>query len=184
MGEMDKRLVKISKYLAKVLRHNPDRIGLSVDARGWAKIDDIIRLSNNMMSRAEMEAVVEQNDKKRYAISDDGHFIRANQGHSIAVDLQLRPQLPPDILYHGTTQTSLGNIRDQGLLPMSRQHVHLSRDFDTAIKVGSRHGRPLVLPVYAGKLAEAGYELFCSANSVWLTEWVPPEFIQLPEKSE
>ena len=178
---MEKRLVKISKYLAKVLRHNPERIGLQLDAQGWAKIDDLIRLSNNMMTRSEIEAVVIQNDKKRYAISDDGLFIRANQGHSIAVDLALKPEAPPEILYHGTAHTNLESIRRQGLMPMTRQHEHLSLEYATAIKVGSRHGKPVVLTINAQKMSDAGYDFFCAANGVWLTGKVEPDFIVFPD---
>ncbi|MEO0917027.1 MAG: RNA 2'-phosphotransferase [Pseudomonadota bacterium] len=177
---MDKRLVKISKYLAKVLRHNPERIGLVLDAQGWAKVDDIIRLSSNMMTRSQIEEVVAQNDKKRYALSEDGQFIRANQGHSISVDLQLNPVTPPDILYHGTASKSLDGIRVGGLSKMARQHVHLSSDYDTAIKVGSRHGKPTVLSIYAGRMHVAGHEFFLAANGVWLTDLVPTDFIEWP----
>ena len=179
---MDKRLVKISKYLAKVLRHNPERIGLMLDAQGWAKVDDIIRLSNNMMTRDEIEDVVAMNDKKRYALSEDGQFIRANQGHSIAVDLQLNPVAPPEILFHGTASKNLESIRETGLVRMTRQHVHLSADHNTAIKVGSRHGKPMVLPIYAGRMQKAGHAFYLSANGVWLTEIVPANFIELPSK--
>ncbi|WP_306113010.1 MULTISPECIES: RNA 2'-phosphotransferase [unclassified Roseovarius] len=179
---MDKRLVKISKYLAKVLRHNPERIGLMLDAQGWAKVDDIIRLSNNMMTRDEIEDVVAMNDKRRYALSEDGQFIRANQGHSIAVDLQLNPVAPPEILYHGTASKNLESIRETGLVRMSRQYVHLSSDHNTAIKVGGRHGKPMVLSMYAGRMQEAGHAFYLSANGVWLTEIVPANFIELPSK--
>lgn len=175
---MDKRLIKISKYLAKVLRHNPGRIGLTLDAQGWAKIDDIIRLSNHMMTREEIDAVVSQNDKQRYSISDDGEAIRANQGHSIAVDLELDPQAPPEILFHGTARMNLESILRDGLLPMSRHHVHLSPDYETAIKVGTRHGKPAVLTVYAGNMHDAGFDFYCAVNGVWLTKQVAPEFIE------
>lgn len=178
---MEKRLVKVSKYLAKVLRHNPERIGLTLDAQGWAKIDDIIRLSNNMMTRAEIDAVVAQNDKKRYAISDDGLHIRANQGHSITVDLELDPLEPPEILYHGTALKNLDSIWHGGLMPMTRQHVHLSLDHDTAIKVGSRHGKPVVLAIYASRMHAAGHTFYCAANGVWLTEQADPDFIEFPD---
>ena len=178
---MEKRLVKVSKYLAKVLRHNPGRIGLTLDTQGWAKIDDIIRLSNNMMTRAEIDAVVARNDKRRYAISDDGLYIRANQGHSIAVDLELDSSEPPDILYHGTALKNLGGIRHDGLMPMTRQHVHLSTDHDTAIKVGRRHGKPIVLAIHAGRMHAAGHIFYCAANGVWLTEHVDPDFIEFPD---
>lgn len=178
---MDKRLVKVSKYLAKVLRHKPERIGLTLDAQGWARIDDIIRLSNNMMTRSEIDAVVSQNDKKRFAISDDGLYIRANQGHSITVDLELDPLEPPEILYHGTAVKNLDSIRHDGLLPMTRQHVHLSLDMQTAIKVGSRHGKPVVLAVQARPMHAAGQTFFCSANGVWLTDRVSPEHLVFPD---
>lgn len=174
---MDKRLVKISKYLAKVLRHNPDRIGLKLDSQGWAKIDDIIRLSNNMMTLSQINDVVNQNDKRRYAVSDDGLLIRANQGHSISVDLNLVPKSPPEILYHGTAITNLNSIKYEGLTPMSRQHVHLSVDYETAIKVGARHGKPVVLPVYAKMMHDHGLPYFKAQNGVWLTHSIAPEFI-------
>jgi putative RNA 2'-phosphotransferase len=172
-------LVSGSRFLSLVLRHKPDSIGLTLDDAGWADIDTLIALSQSHMplTRALIGAIVEQNNKQRFAISDDGRRIRANQGHSIDVDLQLLPVAPPDRLYHGTATRFVDAIRREGLLKRSRQHVHLSADAQTATTVGSRHGKPVVLIVRAGEMAAAGHAFFLSENGVWLTDAVPAAFI-------
>jgi putative RNA 2'-phosphotransferase len=180
---MDRNLIKTSKFLSLVLRHEPERIGLSLDAQGWARIDDLLeRASANgvLISRETLTEIVETNEKRRFAISDDGIFIRASQGHSIDVDLELTSVEPPALLYHGTAIRFLPPIRQSGLLKMARQHVHLSADEETAHRVGQRHGKPVVLIVEAGKMHRAGHPFFLSANQIWLTDHVPPAFLQLP----
>ena len=172
-------LVSTSKFLSLVLRHQPEVIGLILDDSGWADIDTLIRLSqaHKPLTRALIEQVVEENSKQRFAISDDGRRIRANQGHSIEVELGLQPVTPPTRLYHGTATRFVDAIRREGLVKRSRQHVHLSADAGTATTVGARHGKPSVLIVRAGEMAAAGYAFFRSENGVWLTDAVPVEFI-------
>lgn len=172
-------LVSTSKFLSLVLRHRPEVIGLSLDEAGWADIDTLIRLSqaHKPLTRALIEQVVEANSKQRFAISDDGRRIRANQGHSIEIELGLQPLAPPGLLYHGTATRFVEAIRREGLAKRSRQHVHLSADADTATAVGARHGQPAVLIVRAGEMAAAGHAFFRSENGVWLTDAVPAGFI-------
>ena len=172
-------LVSTSKFLSLVLRHQPEVIGLSLDDSGWADIDTLIRLSqpHKPLTRALIEQVVEENSKQRFAISDDGRRIRANQGHSIKVDLGFVPVTPPTLLYHGSATRFVDAIRREGLVKRSRQHVHLSADADTATAVGARHGKPAVLIVRAGDMAAAGHAFFRSENGVWLTDAVPVRFI-------
>lgn len=167
---------KISKYLSYILRHKPQSIGLNLDSHGWADIDEIIAKTKDMqLTRELIEAVVKSSDKQRYAIRDDK--IRANQGHSIAVDLALEPQTPPDILYHGTATRFIDSIRESGLLPQSRQYVHLSRDKATAIEVGKRHGKVVVLEIDCATMHQDGYEFYLADNGVWLTNRVPTQYI-------
>ena len=174
---MEKRLIKASKFLSLVLRHQPQAIGLQLSEAGWASVKDLIAKSGGRLSLDVIQDVVEQNDKKRFALSEDGRSIRANQGHSIDVDLGLLPVEPPATLYHGTADRFLPSIREEGLTKQSRQHVHLSPDHATAIKVGQRHGKPVVLIVNAGGMYAAGHTFFQSQNGVWLTEAVPPPFL-------
>lgn len=172
-------LVSTSKFLSLVLRHQPEVIGLILDDSGWADIDTLIRLSqaHKPLTRALIEQIVEENSKQRFAISEDGRRIRANQGHSIEVDLDLVPVTPPTLLYHGTATRFVDAIRREGLVKRSRQHVHLSAAADTATAVGARHGKPAVLIVRAGEMAAAGHAFFRSENGVWLTDAVPVGFI-------
>lgn len=172
-------LVSTSKFLSLVLRHQPEVIGLILDDSGWADINVLIRLSqpHKPLTRALIEQVVAENSKQRFAISEDGRRIRANQGHSIEVELGLRPLAPPALLYHGTATRFVEAIRREGLVKRSRQHVHLSADPDTATAVGARHGKPSVLIVRADAMAAAGHAFFRSENGVWLTGAVPVGFI-------
>ena len=179
----ERRVVKVSKYLAKHLRHQPSRIGLTLDSAGWTDVDDLLRATAEhgfRLTREELDHVVAANDKKRFEFDDSGQRIRASQGHSIPVDLELPVKPPPPVLYHGTVAGSLPTIRRDGLKPMNRHAVHLSPDRDTAIKVGSRRGRPIVLTVHAARMAAAGHEFRVSANGVWLVDAVPPDFISIP----
>ena len=169
-----------SKFLSLVLRHAPEKIGLTLDEAGWADIETLVRLANQHgrpLSRVQIVEIVESNDKKRFAISADGRSIRASQGHSVSVDLGLPSQTPPETLYHGTATRFLESIRAQGLVPGARQHVHLSADIETATKVGQRHGKPTILIVSATKMHEAGHRFYLSENGVWLTDTVPTEFL-------
>lgn len=180
---MNNKLVSSSKFLSLILRHQPEAIGLSLDANGWANIDELIALANSKgrpLNRTLLDEVVATNDKKRFIISEDCTRIRANQGHSIAVDLALQAQEPPVTLYHGTATRFLQAIRQQGLLHGSRQHVHLSMDRAVAINVGQRHGLPVVLTVMAEAMHEQGHGFYQSENGVWLTEHVPVSFIEFP----
>ncbi|MDA0242753.1 MAG: RNA 2'-phosphotransferase [Chloroflexi bacterium] len=177
---MTQHIKQISKFLSLILRHNPGKIGLTLDEQGWAEVDELMRLAAGRgphLSRELIEEVVATNDKQRFALSEDGRLIRANQGHSIAVDLGLVPQTPPALLYHGTANKNLPSIMAQGLLPGRRQHVHLSADVETAVKVGQRHGRPIVLTVQTGAMHAAGHLFYKSANGVWLVAAVPAPFI-------
>lgn len=171
---------RISKFLSYVLRHRPDEIGIKLDPQGWVAIDVLLAAAGehgNRITHAELDDVVQNNNKQRFAISEDGTRIRASQGHSTAVDLGYAPSSPPDILFHGTAARNLESIRAQGLLKGNRHHVHLSLDSTTATQVGSRHGSPVVLIIRAGDMSAAGHEFFLSANGVWLTEHVPNAFI-------
>ncbi|MFI9078066.1 RNA 2'-phosphotransferase [Streptomyces sioyaensis] len=175
------RSVRLSKYLAKHLRHAPERIGITLDAQGWVPVDVLMAAAAQdgfRFSRAELEQVVAGNDKQRYAI--EGDRIRANQGHSVRVELDLEPAVPPDRLFHGTVGRRLTAIRAEGLRPMSRHAVHLSPDRETATRVGARRGRPLVLTVDAAAMHRAGHVFQVSANGVWLTDRVPAAYLRFP----
>ncbi|MFD7610102.1 RNA 2'-phosphotransferase [Streptomyces sp. NPDC059828] len=177
----ERRTVKVSKYLAKHLRHQPERIGITLDANGWVAIDELIRAAaahGFTFTRDELDHVVAVNDKRRYTI--DGDRIRASQGHTVQVDLELPAAEPPPYLYHGTVARHLTAIRTEGLRPMARHHVHLSPDRETATRVGARRGRPVVLSVDAGAMHRAGHVFHVSANGVWLADAVPPEFLRFP----
>lgn len=177
----DRRTVKVSKYLSKHLRHQPERIGLTLDPNGWVEVAELLEAAarNNFpITRAELEHVVRANDKQRFAL--EGDRLRANQGHTVAVDIDLPPAEPPPFLYHGTVARSLSEIRTEGLRPMARHHVHLSPDRETATRVGARRGRPVVLSVDAGAMHRAGHVFRVSANGVWLAESVPPAYLRFP----
>ncbi|WP_335932474.1 RNA 2'-phosphotransferase [Streptomyces sp. PTD5-9] len=176
------RTVKVSKYLSKHLRHQPERIGITLDAQGWVAIDELLRATAGhgfRLTRAELDHVVATNDKRRFAV--EGDRIRASQGHTVPVDLGLPPSEPPAYLYHGTVGRALDGIRSEGLRPMNRTHVHLSSDRETATRVGARRGRPVVLSVDAAAMREAGHTFYLSANGVWLTDAVPPAFLRFRE---
>ncbi|MGW5617478.1 RNA 2'-phosphotransferase [Streptomyces sp. NPDC003877] len=181
----ERRTVKVSKYLSKHLRHQPERIGLTLDAAGWVEIDTLIAAAaahGFRFTRDELDHVVAANDKRRFAV--DGTRIRASQGHSVEVDLGLPPASPPARLYHGTVARHLDAIRAEGLRPMSRHAVHLSPDRDTATRVGARRGRPVVLTVDADAMHRDGHVFHVSANGVWLTQAVPPRYLRLPEAAD
>jgi putative RNA 2'-phosphotransferase len=174
---------KVSEFLSYVLRHRPDEIGLTLDANGWASVSDLIKRSKAdsvALTEESIREIVRCSDKQPFALSDDGAMIRANQGHSVEVDLALNPQQPPEILFHGTATRFLDLIRHDGLKPMRRQHVHLSFDEGTATQVGQRHGMPVVLRIKAGEMWRAGTTFYLSANGVWLTERVVASFLEFP----
>ncbi|GGY29582.1 RNA 2'-phosphotransferase [Streptomyces djakartensis] len=177
----DRRTVKVSKYLSKHLRHQPDRIGLTLDEAGWVEIDTVITAAAShgfRFTREELDHVVAANDKRRFAV--EGSRIRASQGHSVEVDLGLPPAIPPAILYHGTVARHLETIRTEGLRPMNRHDVHLSPDRETAARVGARRGRPVVLVVDGTAMHRDGHVFHVSANGVWLTQSVPPRYLRFP----
>ena len=179
---MDAQLAKISKFLSYVLRHCPESIGLTLDKEGWANIDQLIELAGQNkqpLDRDTLIQVVDTNDKKRFSLSDDGLRIRAAQGHSSQqVAISYTPVEPPPRLYHGTATRFLVSIKEQGLRPGSRQHVHLSADEKTATTVGSRHGVPVVLTIDAAAMQAQGFQFFQADNGVWLTENVPVAYIR------
>ncbi len=174
------RRVRISRFLALVLRHDPGRIGLSLDRHGWVDVDDLLEASARSgfsFTAAELRAVVAGNAKQRFAFDPQGRRVRANQGHSVDVDLGLPAVAPPPVLYHGTSTAVLDGIGRQGLLPMGRTHVHLSPDEVTAEAVGRRHGPPVVIAVDAARMHAEGHTFLVSANGVWLTDVVPPPYL-------
>lgn len=177
----ERRTVKVSKYLSKHLRHQPERIGLTLGEGGWVEIGTLIEAAAEhgfRFTREELDHVVATNDKRRFAV--EGTRIRASQGHSVEVDLALPAATPPAYLYHGTVARNLDAIRAEGLKPMNRHDVHLSPDRETATRVGARRGRPVVLSVDAAAMDSDGHVFHVSANGVWLTEAVPPEYIRFP----
>lgn len=169
----EERMVKLSKRMSKALRHQPERVGLSLDPAGWVPLADL--LDALRVSEDDVREVVDRNDKKRFTI--DGDRIRANQGHSVEVDLGLPTATPPDTLFHGTVAAHLDDIMRDGLRPMSRHDVHLSPDRETARRVGARRGRPLILTVDAKAMHADGHEFRLSANGVWLTQHVPAQYL-------
>jgi len=175
-----KRATSISKYLSLVLRHDPAAAGVTLDAEGWVGVAELLAGAARhgfSFTRAELEEVVQTNEKQRFAFSVDSQRIRASQGHSVSVELGLTPETPPEVLYHGTVDRFLSSIMDQGLDKRSRQYVHLSPDVETATRVGSRRGQPVILKIAAANMHSDGFRFFCSANGVWLTERVPPQYI-------
>lgn len=181
---MARDVSQASKFLALLLRHEPERIGIALDAAGWVDIDvllDALHAHGVDLSRAELDDIVASSDKQRFAISADGARIRANQGHSVQVELGLPTATPPDVLYHGTIEAVLPGIRDKGLVKGQRHHVHLSGDIETARNVGARRGKPIVLAIKAKEMVAAGHAFLRSANGVWLVDAVPPAFIELDD---
>ncbi len=176
---MDKQQVKLSRRLSKVLRHAPESAGLTLDANGWVRLSDLCAALS--VTEDDVRYVVDNNDKKRFVI--EGYHIRAQQGHTVDVDLDYEPKEPPETLYHGTTRVVVQSIRGQGLLRMKRTHVHLSADVETARRVATRHHKvdPIILSVRAKELHSAGGVFFQSGNGVWLIGQVPPRFIDFPE---
>lgn len=184
---MSRKSEPTSKFLSYVLRRKPEAIGLALDSEGWAEIDQLIKLANGhgtKLSRELLLEVVATSDKNRFAFSPGGSRIRANQGHSIRVDLNLQPLTPPQALFHGTATRFASSIRARGLVAGSRQYVHLSADRSTALQVGKRYGQPLLLEVEALAMSRNGHDFFMSANGIWLTRSVPAAYLRFPDAPE
>lgn len=180
----DQRRIRVSKFLSKHLRHQPERLGLTLQAGGWVAIDDFLTACARQrfpIDHSELTEIVATSDKQRFAFDPTGLLIRANQGHSVDVDLQLEALAPPALLYHGTGTGTVDAILRTGLVRMARHHVHLSADVATALKVGARHGRPVVFQVDAAALQRDGFTFYRSANGVWLIDAVPPAYLRLAD---
>lgn len=179
---MKQNLVKTGRFLSFVLRHHPEAAFITLDEHGWADvsalIDGVNRTGKYHLDLSTLEEIVNTNNKQRYSFNSDHTRIRANQGHSIPVDVELPQVEPPEFLYHGTAEHLTSIIRTEGLKPMSRLYVHLSPDKETAINVGKRHGTPHVFLVHAGEMSKQGYHFYLSVNGVWLINAVPPQFLE------
>ena len=173
-------LVEISKFIALILRHKPEVIGITLDEHGWAKVDELIEGVNKThhLTMELLEDIVRLDEKKRYSFNEDKTLIRANQGHSVPVDVGLRQATPPTVLYHGTGEKFVASIDHMGLIPKTRLYVHLSSDYCTAVKVGSRHGKAVVYTVDTVSMVSDGCVFFVSENGVWLTESVPAKYLK------
>ncbi len=178
----EKRRIHISKFISKHLRHEPEEIGLTLEPGGWVPVADLLAGAARAgfhFTRDELDQVVRNCEKQRFALDELGTKIRANQGHSTEVELQLEPAIPPDELFHGTAERNLDSILRDGILKMARHHVHLSADTATALKVGQRHGKPLIFIVGAAKMRAEGYTFFRSTNGVWLVDHVPAQYLRM-----
>ena len=176
---MKSRNNSTSKFISLILRHKPEVIGITLDEHGWARVDELIAGVNRTrpLDLAGLEEIVRTDEKRRYSFNEDKTKIRANQGHSVPVDVELEAVTPPKLLYHGTGGKYVDSIEAQGLIPKTRLYVHLSGDYETAFKVGARHGKPRIYQVHAGKMAADGYVFYRSVNGVWLTKSVPPKYL-------
>ena len=179
--------IKTGKFMSLILRHSPETIGISLDENGWADVDELLKgmkKKGHNINMFMLEEIVATNNKKRYSLSDDKTKIRANQGHSINVDVQIKQHTPPPVLYHGTAERFLDEIKKDGISKRNRQHVHLSEDVETAVSVGKRHGRPVVLRVDAAAMEQDGFKFWLSENGVWLCEQVPCRYVSVENISE
>ncbi len=178
------QVTELSKFLSLVLRHRPEKIGIQLDQHGWVDVAELIeavRGSGRDFDWETLSTVVRENDKQRFKFNEDETRIRASQGHSIPIDLNLTPKQPPAVLYHGTVAAALNAIRQTGLSARNRHHVHLSIDVATAIKVGQRRGKPVILTIDSGQMSADGHTFYQSDNDVWLTDEVPTAYIDFPE---
>ena len=178
----EKETTRISKFLSLVLRHKPEVIGLALDENGWVDVEELIDKMhghNYKITRDILNSVVATNNKQRFSFNVDKTKIRANQGHSIQVELDLKEMTPPEYLYHGTGEKFVPSILKTGLQKRARHHVHLSGDIPTAIAVGSRHGKPKVFTVAAQQMQQDGYKFYLSENNIWLTDHVPVQYLKL-----
>lgn len=173
-----------SKFMSLILRHRPEVIGISLDEHGWANVDELIAgiAKTHDLNMDILEEIVREDEKQRYSFNEDKTLIRANQGHSIPVDVELEVLEPPAELWHGTGEKYVASIDEQGLIPKSRLYVHLSKDKDTAVKVGKRHGNPVLYIVKAGEMYRDGYQFYLSKNGVWLTKQVPVKYLEKNEQ--
>ena len=173
----------ISKFIALILRHKPEAIGISLDEHGWANVDELIAGINKTspLTKDQLEEIVKTDNKQRYSFSEDHTLIRANQGHSVAVDVELKQETPPDVLYHGTGEKYVPSILQKGLIPKSRLYVHLSQDTSTAEAVAKRHGKPILFRINTKLMVRDGYKFYLSANHVWLTKEVPVQYLSILE---
>ncbi len=171
---------RTSRYLCLILRHKPEVIGITLDEHGWADVEALIEgvSRTHELDREILERIVDEDEKGRYSFNEDHTKIRANQGHSIPVDVELEELAPPEILFHGTGENYVDSIDRQGLIPKTRLYVHLSADYGTAVKVGQRHGKPVVYTVDSKRMQEDGYVFYCSVNGVWLTKEVPARYLK------
>lgn len=178
-------LRETSKFLSLILRHKPEVIGISLDEHGWAKVDEVIEgiSKTREFNKDILVKIVQQDNKQRYSFNEDQTLIRANQGHSIPVDVELDVVEPPEILWHGTGEKYVSSIERKGLIPKSRLYVHISGDRETAYQVGQRHGKAVIYKVLAGKMHEDGYVFFRSKNGVWLTKEVPVRYLEREKNS-
>ena len=177
----------LSKFLSLVLRHKPEALGFSLDKEGWASVAELMEKMQQKgmdVDLKQLQKVVATNDKQRFSFSADGTKIRANQGHSLPIELGLEPVTPPATLYHGTAIQNISSILKNGLERRKRQHVHLSQDAETARKVGQRHGKPVILMIRSEQMHREGHLFYHSANGVWLTEAAPPKFIELKDGNQ
>lgn len=171
---------EVSKFISLILRHKPETIGISLDEHGWASVEELIagvNRSHHTLDMERLERIVTEDEKQRYSFNEDKTLIRANQGHSIPVDVELEEVTPPEIQYHGTGEKYTASIDEQGLIPKSRLYVHLSGDTETAKKVGTRHGKPVIYNVKSGDMHRDGIVFYRSVNGVWLTKTVPPQYL-------
>ncbi len=178
----ENQLRNISKFLSLILRHKPETIGIEIDKSGWTDVNILIENANKYGIKFDLEIlkhIVATNSKKRFAFNDDLDKIRASQGHSLKIELGYTNQKPPEILFHGTSEKSVASILNNGLEKQNRQHVHLSSDIETALKVGQRHGKPIVFKVLAEEMYNDNFEFFISDNNVWLTNNVPEKYLEL-----
>ncbi len=183
---MSRSLTELSKFISLILRHKPSAANIELDEHGWANVDELITGINQVDARnnidmEKLEEIVRTDNKQRYSFNEDKTLIRANQGHSIPVDVELQEVEPPEYLWHGTGQKYMESIDNEGLVPKSRLYVHLSGDEETAINVGKRHGKLLMYKVLSGKMQKDGYKFYCSVNGVWLTKTVPVEYLEKQE---
>ncbi len=176
------RYVRIGRFLSLILRHKPEVIGITLDEYGWAYVDDILKgfeKEGHAITMEDLIYIVENNNKKRYSFNDDLTKIRANQGHSIKVNIELQKETPPNILYHGTAEKYYNEIINKGILKQTRNHVHLSIDIETALVVGKRHGKPIIFEVDTKQMYKDGVDFYLSKNNVWLVDKVMPKYIKL-----
>lgn len=172
--------VKLGKFLSLILRHKPETIGITLDKNGWVDVNELIekiKLSGRYIDMEILERIVRENNKKRYSFDENKKKIRANQGHSIEVELNLKEMIPPTILYHGTATRFLESIREKGIIKGNRQYVHLSKDIETARNVGKRHGEVVILLIDIEGLMKIGHKFYLSENEVWLCDDIPSEYI-------